>query len=213
MLSWPAVAFEAAMKARRILEGVIATVGLALTGLIAWNVWTVLSMHHPSTENESAFLRVYDPEPLVHKFRAPHESCSESRSLGGTAGTKSVRHNASFDESFPMRTECKNALIAALNDDVLQRLRHSGARILRSYGTPLSGIHFEYQTANTLGSVAIKPLRPGKVVRNKPLCPGLEDVVLDVVISEEWFPKGIPTLNAAVARSIEQAAAPGVVAR
>lgn len=201
------------MKARRILEVVIAALGLAIVCLIAWNEWTVLHMHYPSAENESAFLRVYDPEPLVQKFRAPHESYSESRSLGGAAGTKSVRHNAGFDEYFPMRMECKSALIAALSDDIAQRLRGSGAQVLRRYGTPSTGIHFDYQTAHTFGSVAIKPLQPGKVVRNRPLCPGLEDVALDVAINEEWFPKGIPILDAAVARSIDQAHGPGVVAR
>lgn len=200
------------MKARRILEFVSAALGLAMVGLIAWNEWTVLHTYHPSAENESPFLRVYDPTPLVQKFRAPDESYSESRSLGGNAGTKSVRHDASFGEFFPIRTECKSALIAALSDDVAQRLRGSGARILRCYGTPSSGVHLDYQTANSLGSVTIKPLQPGKVLRNRPLCPGLEDVALDIAIREEWFPKGIPTLDAAVARSIEQAPGPGVVA-
>lgn len=201
------------MNTRRILEVALATIGLVLTGLIAWNEWTVLHMHHPSAENESAFLRAYDPNSLVQKFMAPHESYSESRSVGGSAGTKSARHVASFGDSFPMRTECKNALIAALSDDVLEQLRHSGARILRSYGTPLSGIHFEYQTANTLGSVAIKPLRKVTVARHRPLCPGIEDVALDVHIKEEWIPKGIPTPDATLARDSGQAQGGGAAAR
>ncbi|MFP5236869.1 MAG: hypothetical protein ACLGSD_13285 [Acidobacteriota bacterium] len=193
------------MKVRPILEVVIATIGFALIGLIAWNEWTVFHMYHPGAENQSAFLRFYDPKPIVQKFMAPNKSYSESRSLGGAAGTKSVRHNASFGEFFPMRTECKSALIAALSDDTVRQLRQSGVRIVGRNGTSSTGIRFDYRTANTLGSVSIKPLKQGRVVRNRPLCPGLEDVVVEVAINEEWFPKGVPLPAATVADNMRQA--------
>lgn len=187
------------MRILRIVAIGATVFGLAVAGILALDHWLRDQMYYPSAADESAFLRAYDSKRVVQPFMASHESFGEGRGSSQGAGRKSVTHDANFDEYFTMQTDREPALMTALRDDVSERLRHSGAQVINQYGSPSTGFHFDYRTANTIGSVSIHPLAQGKVQRNLPLEPGLEDVTLDIEIAEQWFPHGIPVLQAAIA--------------
>ena len=180
------------MRIPRIVGIAAAVLALPIVGVISYASWQSAHTVYPSLENESAFLRAYDPKVALMPFIYEMQGYTEPGGIGGGAGTRFVTHYAHFGEYFAIRVERKDSLMAAVNENVAQRLRVSGARILNESGTPSSGFHFDYETRNTLGSVAIQPLSPGAVHRNMPLPDGLEDVSLNIDIRERWFPKGIP---------------------
>jgi len=167
-------------------------VALPIVGLISYASWESAHMVYPSLENESAFLRAYDPKVVLMPFIYEMQGYTEPGGIGGGAGTRFVTHSAHFGEYFAIRVERKDSLMAAVNENIAQRLLVSGAQILNESGTSSSGFRFDYKTRNTLGSVSIRPLSPGAVHRNMPLPDGLEDVSLDIEVREQWFVKGIP---------------------
>jgi hypothetical protein len=181
------------MRILRIVGIAAAVLALPILGLIAYAGWESAHMVYPSLENESAFLRAYDPKVVLMPFIYEMQGYTEPGGIGGGAGTKFVTHFAHFGEYFTIRADRKDSLMAAVNDNVTQRLRMSGARILNQSGTSSSGFHIDYESGKTIGSVAIQPLCPGAVHRNLPLPSGLEDVSLNLSVSEQWYPRGIPT--------------------
>ena len=169
-----------------------AVFGLPIIGLGTYGEWVNAHLHYPGPDNESAFLRGYDPKAVVEQYMTPNEHLGESRGSGGGAGVKSVTHSARFGEYFTIQKSLKGSFILAVNRDISQRLVVNGAQILREDGSPSTGFHFDYKTGNTVGSIAILPLAPEPDNRSMPLPDLLEDVVLNIDVSETWFPKGIP---------------------
>lgn len=179
------------MRTLRIVGIGAAVLGLPIVGLIAYANWVQAHMVYPSPQNESTFLRAYDPKAVVRPFFAL-EGYSESRESGGGAGTKFVTHSAGFGEHFTMRADQADSLMVAVNNDISQRLLLNGARILNQSWTPSIGFRYQYATGNSIGSLTVQPLSPGAIRRNMPLPSGLEDVSLNIDVREQWFPEGTP---------------------
>jgi hypothetical protein len=180
------------MRTTRIAGIGAAIVGIPIVGIITYFSWVDAQMVYPKPENKSSFLRAYDPKPVVRPFMDPAESYGEGDGSGGGAGTKFVRNFAHFGEYFTMRADQKGSLMVAVNYDVSQRLLMNGARILNQSGSSSTEYHITYATGNTIGEVSIGPLVPAAAHRNMPLPVGFEDVTLNIKVSEQWFPKGIP---------------------
>jgi hypothetical protein len=170
---------------------VSAIVLLVLLAPIA-DKWLKARMYYPSFENKSAFLRAYSLKRVIEPYIAPPGGSGDIEGSGGGAGMNSVTHTADLAEHFTMRSVQKQSLMLAVDGDVAERLRMSGAQILSRNGSSSTGFDFKYSSGRTAGSISIHPLAPDKVQRNLPLADGLEDVALTVDIKEEWFPKGIP---------------------
>ena len=182
------------MKTLRIIAlGAVSAITLAFIGLVIVAEWTKAHRQYPSRENESAFLRTYDSHTVIKPFVADGYTPNLGRGSGGGAGVKSVTHGASFGEYFTTRKDLKGSLMLAVSRDISQRLAVNSAQILRESGSPSTGFHFDYKTGNTVGSIEIRPLAPEPGHRNMPLPDQLEDVVLNIDVSETWFPKGAPS--------------------
>jgi hypothetical protein len=177
---------------RNLALGAASVILLYLFFAVMANHWYKMRMHFPSPENASAFLRTYSLKKVVEPYIAPPGGSGEVSGSGGGAGINSVKHHANFAEYFTMRSEQKQALMETVDHDLAQQLRTSGAQSLSHNGVPSTGIQFRYRSGNSIGSVAIHPLAPGRVQRNLALDDGLEDVALTIDIEEEWFPSGIP---------------------
>ena len=188
---------------RNAAIGTALVIGLFLAFAAIMNAWYRSHMYYPAPENESAFLRTYSLKRVVLSYIDPPGGTSEGYGSGGEAGMSSVKHTADFEEYFTLRSEQKGPLIEAVDCDLGQQLRTNGAKILSQNGDISTGFKFRYRSGNSLGSVTIHPVEPGKVQRNMPLAQGLEDVGVRVEIEEEWFPKAIP---AEVARALPEAA-------
>lgn len=184
------------MRILRIVGIAAWIVAVPIVCLIAYASWETAHMVYPGLENKSGFLRTYDPKMAVMPFIYEMQGYSEPGGIGAEAGTKFVTHFAHFGNYFTIREDRKDPLMAAVNDDVLQRLLIDRARILDHSGAASTGFHFVYATGNTMGSVTIHPLSPEAVHRNMPLPNGLEDVSLNIEVREQWFPNGIPSQSA-----------------
>jgi hypothetical protein len=186
---------------RNFVLGATSVILLYVFLAVMANHWYQTRMHYPSPENASAFLRTYSLKKVVEPYIAPPGGSGDASGSGGGAGINSVKHNANFAEYFTIRSEQKLTLMETVDYDLARRLRASGAQSLSHNGLPSTGFQFRYRSGNSVGSVAIHPLAPGRVQRNLPLADGLEDVALTIDIEEEWFPSGIP---AEVARRLPE---------
>ena len=179
----------------RILGKIAIGTTLVIGGLLAFvalaNAWDRSHTYYPSPENKSAFLRTYSLKPVVLPFVDAAGGTGDLSGSGGGAGTISVEHTANFGEYFTMRSEQKAFLMQAVYNDLERQLRASGMQILSQYGGVSTGYRFRYRSGNSVGTVSLHALEPGRVQRNLPLAYGLEDVGVRVEIKEGWFPKGI----------------------
>lgn len=186
---------------RNLALGTASAIVLYVVVAVLVNAWDRAHMFYPETKNESAFLRTYSLKRVVVPFIAPPGGSGDGSGTGGTAGTDSVKHTANFGEYFTLRSERRDALMEAVDSDLAEQLRRSGAQSISHSGASSTGFKFRYRSGNSVGFVSIHPLGPGMVQRNMPLADGLEDVAVTIDIEEEWFPKGIP---AEVARSLPE---------
>lgn len=177
---------------RSIAIGTASVIVLGFLFLLTADLWVQRHMIYPSRANESAFLRNANFQEVVKPFIADGFAPSIGSGTGAGAGMEFVTHTASFDEFFTMQADREGALIAAIDDDVSRRLVQSGALILTQTGDRSAGFHFDYATANTIGSVSIQPLAATVVRRNLPLPNQLQDVALKIEVSEKSYPKGLP---------------------
>ena len=178
---------------------------LFLTCAFAVEIWNHAHMYYATTENESAFLKSYEPIKVIERFCEPGQGLSYATDNSGGAGHTSVTHGAEFDFYIVMKPEKWMPLMNGLRGDLEQQLTNSGAQILSEAGSPRDGFHFQYRIGNSFGSVAILPLSltsPSTIHRNMPLPEGMLDVTARIQQGEEWFPKPRGTIQSMVTSSI-----------
>jgi hypothetical protein len=155
--------------------------------LLAAMWWEQMHTVSPSAANESAFLKNYSPEAVVHSFQAKGFTSTLSGGSSGGSGSEFATHTTDFDAKFTMRSAEESRLMSSVRDDVECQLKASGAQILKQGGDAVEGFRFAYRSGSSLGSVVIGPLRPANMRRATPLGDGLEDVSVTISAEEKWF--------------------------
>jgi hypothetical protein len=159
---------------------------LALAALLVWAEWTNSHRIVPGPQNQSSFLKSYDPEQVIKTFRYPGEGSGGGHNSGASSGVGSVHHTAGFDPYFTIQSSRKPDLLTALNEDVLRRLALADARLVRKSVESDGGFRYEYASGNSVGSISVHPPSSGIVHRNMPLPAGLEDITVDIQLEETW---------------------------
>lgn len=160
-------------------------------------IWNAKHLLYPTPENESAFMKHYNPEHVISRFRS-NESFAQGNHGSSAAGWKYVSRTTGFDSVFVMCTEKSIPLMNALRQDVSEQLRENGAQILAQIGDSQNGFRFDYKSGHVIGSVTILPLIIGTgsgVHRASPLPQGLVDVKAQIEETEKWFPEGLRMVN------------------
>jgi len=168
--------FSAMIGALTILVGIAGMMWLYSQGATVY----------ATPENESAFLKSYDPRKIVEPFRCVGQSFHEGSSTGdnGTAPFF-VSHKRGFDEFFPIKLADKVPLMQVVRRDLEWHLLQSGARILNETGSPNGGFQYAYVSGKSTGSVSIRLNPDPGVFRNMPLPKGIEDIALNVDVEEK----------------------------
>ena len=139
------------MKVLRVFGfGFVSLCFLALAALFIWAEWANSHRIVPSPQNQSSFLKSYDPEEVIKKFRCPNEGFDSSHNSGAGSDTTSVRHTAGFVPGFTIQSSRKLDLMTALNEDVLRRFAFTNTRVLgKSVGSD-GGVRYDYASGDSL---------------------------------------------------------------
>jgi hypothetical protein len=151
-----------------------------------WGEWLKSHRIVPGPENQSSFLKSYDPEEVIKNFRNPPQGSGIRQNSGFTTDTKSVQHTAGFGFDFTIQSNRKPDLMTALHEDLLRRFAVTHTQVLGKSVESDGGFRYEYQSGNSVGSISVHPPLPGIVHRNTPLPATLEDVMVDIQIEETW---------------------------
>jgi hypothetical protein len=168
-----------------VLAGAGCLCGAGWVGAMWWEGIHTVS---PSTANESAFMKSYSPEAVVHRFLPSGGSVTAEAGSSAGAGDRSATHTVDFEETFTMRSADETRLMSELRDDVERRLVAGRAQILNESGDAAGGFRFAYREGLSVGSVAISPLRAAE--DGSSLSDGLVAVRLSVSAQERWLAAG-----------------------
>lgn len=164
------------------------TILVGIAGMM-WLYWRGSTVY-ATPENESVFLKSYDPRKTVEPFRCDGRSFHEGTRTGDNGTVPPfVSHERGFDEFFPIKLADKVPLMQAVRRELEGALLHSGARIVSETGNPDTGFQYSYVSGKSAGTVSIRFNPDPGVFRNMPLPEGLEDIVLKIEVEEKWFPK------------------------
>ncbi len=160
-------------------------------------------MVYPTPENQSAFYKNYDPDPVLKPFVSIHHVAEGFGSSGGSAGRKAAKLHREITKVFALQGTDRRTLMTLLNEDISSQLDRSGVQVTGMTGTEADGFQFRYLDKNGKGTVALKPVElvdPYEVrARSKshpekknlpPLCDGELPVRVTIVIDESWFRPG-----------------------
>lgn len=149
---------------------------------------------YPTRETESAFLKNYAPRSAVEPFESKQFNSQWFYRESAAAGEGFATHQGAFHGKVAIKPEKWMSLMTALNNDVSTQLLRDGARILSATGDPRNGFHFDYRLGRSYGAVTISPL---EINRSPQIPEGSVQAVVDVALSEQWFPKepGIITVK------------------
>jgi len=187
------------LKIRQIL-----TAGLCLLLLVCGTVrvaqWIEQSLwNYPTPDKPSALLQSYAPAKVVESFASQQYGRQTASGTSSGAGRKYVTNTRSIEPMFAIRTEDRVALLVALKSDMAAQLIHNRAEILSEGGDADSGFRFTYRLGKNLGTATIPPLAAKHWAdHDRPLPSGIEDVDLNITISEKWFPQEAATIQASL---------------
>jgi hypothetical protein len=181
------------MKPRPAL--IALSVLLLSVGLVVF-IRAFLNRHtvYPTHETESAFLKNYAPRSAVEPFESKQFNSQWFYQESAAAGKGFATRQAAFHGKVAIKPAKWMSLMTALNNDVSIQLLRDGAQILSATGDPRDGFHFDYKLGKSYGAVTISPLETD---RNPQVPEGCVQAVVDVALSEKWFPKepGIITVK------------------
>jgi hypothetical protein len=165
---------------------------LAGTGLLC-AIWLIdhFSYIYPTPSTESAFLKNYSPRTVIEVFQRKDERANHTNSVSASAGRKFASHDSVFESRFVIKSRDWMPLMLALDDDLSSQLSRRGAEILTHTSEPRDGYHAQYQADNSVGEVAVEPLRLislASVSGPRAILPDDEQAVdLRITIREKWF--------------------------
>ena len=120
---------------KRLVLAVISVLFLAWVALIGWDRWVNAHRIVAGPENQTAFYRSYDPEQVIKNFRYD-ERYGSGHGSGALQLIRSIKHSEDFTPAFTMSADRERALLDALREDIVQRLRINGANTERICKTP-----------------------------------------------------------------------------
>jgi hypothetical protein len=165
--------------------GLVSLCLLPFAALVIQAQWEISHRIVPGPQNRSTFLKGYNPEEVIKKFRYP-ESFGSGHSSGAGSDTVSVHHNSGFDGEFAIESSRKLELMAALNEDVLRQLALTDTRVVGKSVEPEGGIRYEYVSGNSVGSISVHPPKPAGFHRNAAMPTTVEYVSWEIKLDETW---------------------------
>ena len=91
-------------------------------------------MVYPTPENQSAFYKTYDPDPVLNPFISIHHVASGGESSGGSAGRKPLKLHREITKVFALQGTDRRTLMTLLNEDISSQLDRSGMQVNRDDG-------------------------------------------------------------------------------
>jgi hypothetical protein len=172
------------LKSHRILAGLWI---LLLTVCVVFVVSKFFNrpLVYASPDNESAFLKSYNPEAVVKAFACKQVPFGWTSDMAASAGEGFAGHDGGFHGQFEIEAKDWTPLMAALTSDVPAQLARSGAKLLGGGGGPDAGSRFNYQEGKSLGVVIVAPLR---IRTERSADTGSISVAMDIYTNETWFP-------------------------
>lgn len=171
---------------RAIVLGSAGLCLLVFAALVIQGQWAISHRIVPGPENQSAFLKSYNPEEVIQKFRYPGESFADGEPSGAGSDTTHVYHNAGYDGVFTIESSRKLELMAALNEDVLRQLALTDMRVVGKSMETDGGFRYDYASGNSVGSISVRPLAQANVHRSRALPAAVEDVAWEIKLDETW---------------------------
>lgn len=171
---------------KKLAFGFISLLGLSWLSLVCWGGWVNADRIVAGPDNQSQFLRSYNPTSVVTKFQYGAGSHS-SEGKGFSSGIRSIRHNAEFVPRFIMGADRKQELLNALREDILIRLRSTGTNVVFAHDEADGGFTYDYAAGDSVGSISVKaPVHDPGVHRQLQLVSGLDDISVDIALQETW---------------------------
>ena len=172
---------------KKLALAILAGTGLLLLVSLA----NQLSYIYPTPETESAFLKSYSPNNVVERFQCKNEGANHSETADQGAGRKFVRRENTFESRFVIKSRDWMPLMTALEQGLTSQLLQQRAEILGQTGDPREGYQIQYQAGNSVGEIAIEPLKIISVTSvsgPKASLPDDEQAIdLRITIQEKWF--------------------------
>jgi hypothetical protein len=155
----------------------------------------------PSSEHESAFLRNYTPKPAIESFAFKGDPLELGDGVGGSAGREFVTTKRKIEAAFAIYSDMRPAAMNTLKEDLLAQLARNGSTIISKQGDSTIGFQFSYKNGASAGAVALLPFSDQvRSSHNFRLPEGLQEVRVNIVISEKWFSQDPATVQASLTR-------------
>lgn len=153
-------------------------------------IWANRSLNcFPSPDKESTFLRSYAPKQVIDGFASKEFGGQREEGMSSAAGRNFVTNDRTIVPMFAIESDQTVAMMLALKDDMSKQLRVSKAEILSESGDPQSGFRFSYRLGRNVGTATIPPVvTRNSANRGASLPDGMQDVAINIKISEKWFP-------------------------
>lgn len=177
------------MKTPLIFKVLVPVLFLGVCASVA-AIWDGRSINcFPSPDKQSKFFQSYAAQQVVDSFASRQYGGQREEGTSAGAGQNSVTNDRAIVPMFTIQHEKTVALMLALRDDMSAQLTRSKAVILSESGDPQSGFRFTYQLGRDVGSATIAPIATRNWAnRSASLPQGMQDVAIDIKISEKWFP-------------------------
>jgi len=142
---------------------------------------------YPTPETQSAFLKTYTATPVIDRFKAK-QSSSWQGSADAAAGRKFVSRHKEEEHYFVIETGLEPPLIGKMKDDISDKLKQQGARIISQTNSP-AGFEVRYELGQSRGIIALDPVQgvdARMIMGRVPMPPKTEAIMLRVRIAETW---------------------------
>jgi hypothetical protein len=180
---------------KRLLAGLAGVAFLFIVGLIVLQVGFMIHqarLVYPRPETQSTFFKNYSPAKTIEAFDLKQGS-SNGEGLGSSAGHEFVSHERKIYFQFFVNAQQRDALAAALAQDVSAQLLRSGATIVATEYTADGSVAFRYVSGHTQGEAVVEPIKTGGRDYPLPFKPQADrpEVMARVNIEEKWY-KSMP---------------------
>ena len=184
----------------KVCIAVIALLGCCFILFVAPVIRDLRQMIYPTPNSCSAFVRNYNPQPVIDAFESSQGGSSSSGDGNGqSAGFRFITNKRDITHGFALQKARRLKFMNALDQSILSQLAANGASIIGHSGDPQLGFHYSYRIGPTTGTVWLSPLRPNLGVhRGMALPEGIEDVTFTISITEKWFPGTPANVQAAL---------------